>query len=637
VSKTPRKVPNLYVGPDTSAQLFALRQLEDIATCQHEPPGRAAFGGAKGGLAAPAPPSSDVARLAPGPEPLSAPAPARQAPPARAPEQSAIERGVARLFDRWRRLPILGRLPLALAATLVVQVLLSLRLLWSNTAFADEALYLWAGHLEWAHWLHGTPIASAAMPSYFSGAPVVYPPLGALADSIGGLAAARLLSLVFMLGATCLLYVTTRRLFDSNSAAFATALFAGVGSTQFLGAFATYDAMALFLLTLATWAAVRAAACRAGYAAGLLTLSGASMALADACKYASTLFDPVVISVALLALWRTAGRRRALWGTALLAGVAVLLVGGALLAGGHSYWYGISLTTLNRADSSTPIPGVLFISGKWVGAVAFLAVCGAAATFWSRDWRTRLLGGCLACAVFLAPAEQARIHTLTSLFKHVGYGAWFACIVAGYALAALLRAVPPVKVQAALRVGVAAVVLSSTTGVAYAGDHFDVWPNTTQYVAELRPLLASAHGQVLIDIASVPEYYLQISDYEEVTNSSYFAYTDPVTHKRITQPAAAYADAIEHGYFALISLTYGNAPTVYDPGIVRDIDTYGGYRLVMSLPYRTATDEGHFLTWVRADLSARSQRAATAMSGWSCPRRPTTRRRRPTHGARCRS
>ena len=67
--------------------------------------------------------------------------------------------------------------------------------------------YLWAGHLEWAHWLHGTPLPP--FPAYFSGAPVIYPPLGALADSVGGLAGARILSLVFMLGATALLWATT--------------------------------------------------------------------------------------------------------------------------------------------------------------------------------------------------------------------------------------------------------------------------------------------------------------------------------------------------------------------------------------------------------------------------------------------
>ena len=70
---------------------------------------------------------------------------------------------------------------LPLFAVLVVQALLSVRLLGADTAFVDEAAYLWAGHLEWAHWLHG--VAIPPFSSYFSGAPVLYPPLGALADS----------------------------------------------------------------------------------------------------------------------------------------------------------------------------------------------------------------------------------------------------------------------------------------------------------------------------------------------------------------------------------------------------------------------------------------------------------------------
>jgi hypothetical protein len=79
----------------------------------------------------------------------------------------------------------------------------------------------------------------------------------------------------------------------------------------------------------------------------------------------------------------------------------------------------------------------------------------------------------------------------------------------------------------------------------------------------------------------------------------YFAYTDPFTKKRFLQPPAAYADAIRNRYFALIALVYGNAPSVYDPGIVRDINRYGGYKLVVDLPYRMARNRGAFLVWVR--------------------------------------
>src|SRR5690348_2557123 len=68
---------------------------------------------------------------------------------------------------------VLGAWPLLVV--LAVQAALSVRLLWADTAFQDEATYLWAGHLELAHWLHGAPIPP--FPTFFSGAPVVYPPL----------------------------------------------------------------------------------------------------------------------------------------------------------------------------------------------------------------------------------------------------------------------------------------------------------------------------------------------------------------------------------------------------------------------------------------------------------------------------
>jgi hypothetical protein len=47
-----------------------------------------------------------------------------------------------------------------LLAVLTTQATLSLRLLRADTASQSEALNLNAGHLEWAHWLHGIPIPS---------------------------------------------------------------------------------------------------------------------------------------------------------------------------------------------------------------------------------------------------------------------------------------------------------------------------------------------------------------------------------------------------------------------------------------------------------------------------------------------
>src|SRR3984885_6463505 len=161
----------------------------------------------------------------------------------------------------------------------------------ARTAFGDEALYLSAGHLEWSHWWHGTRIP--VYPTWFSGAPVFSPPIGAVADRLGGLTAARLLSLACMLGVTALVWATANRLFeDRRIAFFAAALFAALAPTLHLGSYATYDALALLLLALATWCAAGA---RSGHhAARWLIAAGILLALANATKYATALSDPPV-------------------------------------------------------------------------------------------------------------------------------------------------------------------------------------------------------------------------------------------------------------------------------------------------------------------------------------------------------
>src|SRR5205823_3515984 len=157
-------------------------------------------------------------------------------------------------------------------------------------------------------------------PSSFSGAPVIYPPLGAVADSLGGLAAARVLSLGFMLGVTSLLWATAGRLYGRRAALLASGLFATLAGTQFLGAFATFDAMALFLLALAAWLAVRAAAQATGgwsvSRTALLAAAGLALAAANAVTYPTLLFTPVVLAVAALTARRERPGRS--WLTALV-------------------------------------------------------------------------------------------------------------------------------------------------------------------------------------------------------------------------------------------------------------------------------------------------------------------------------
>ena len=124
-----------------------------------------------------------------------------------------------------------------LALILVAQTLLSVRLIPPSYASGDEGRYIYAGHQLISQLWHGG--GSPYYETYLSGAPVIYPVLAAMADHMGGLVAVRLMSLLFMLTATGMLFATAKKLFGYSSAVLAAALFAGLGLTQDLGSLAT--------------------------------------------------------------------------------------------------------------------------------------------------------------------------------------------------------------------------------------------------------------------------------------------------------------------------------------------------------------------------------------------------------------
>ena len=451
-------------------------------------------------------------------------------------------------------------MPWPLLAVLAVQTALSASMVRARTAFGDEALYLNAGHLEWSHWLHGAQIP--VYQTWFSGAPVIYPPIAAIADSLGGLTAARLLSLVFMLGVTSFVWYTAIRLLgDKRAAFFAAALFAALAPTLHLGSYATYDAPALLLLAAATWCAAGVRTSR--NAARRVIAAGILLALANATKYATALYDPTVLCVAFLSLWPDVGRQEALRRVALLAGTTAAVLAVLLALGGPGYLTGIRVTTTGRAPGTDTAAQVFTDAWSWTAVVVVPAVVAAVVCAVRRHWPLALLLAVLALSALLAPADQARIQTTTSLNKHVDFGAWFAAIAAGYLLSSLSRR------RAVLIATLAALIPVTSLGMVQSRDMIN-WPDATGLVKVVRPLTAHG-GHFLVEPADILQYYLpntswqQWSDTENNSNPEY------------------YQQAIARHYFSVVVLTFNQTPAT-DYAISLALSSAGGYRLVAKVP-----------------------------------------------------
>jgi Dolichyl-phosphate-mannose-protein mannosyltransferase len=462
-----------------------------------------------------------------------------------------VEEGtLERLYAPSRRRTWLSRGILLII--LCTQALLSLRL--RNTAFEDEAQYLYAGRLELAHLLHGTPVP-VNFTSYFSGSPVLYPVLAGAANDVGGLAAARAVSLAEMLATTALLYMLTRRLFNERAGLGAAALFSAEMSLIFMGNFATYDATALFLLALAAWIGVRTAGSRWP----LFLLAAPVAALAVATKYAALLFVPTIVLMPAFAGWPRLGRRALFYPLALGASIALLLAA-ALRLGGPAYMHAISSTTTARAQGGTPVTTILMESLKWGGVLFAVAVFGTVAYAWrprtergeriappGSRLRRVTMGVVLTGAALLAPAYQAHIHTDTSFQKHIGFGLFFAAPMAGVGLARIIG-----DHFRRPQFGLAVWGLVLALGITQSGQFFGSWPNSqglTQVMARyLRP-----RALYLVEAPEVPEYYLENRPDAQPRQFLSTAGLSIVTKGKRLSGAAAFKFTIRQGWYQIVA------------------------------------------------------------------------------------
>lgn len=503
-----------------------------------------------------------------------------------------------------RRRTLVSRL--SLLAILCLQAALSLRL--HNTAFEDEALYLYVGRLETAHLLHGAALPGSYA-AYFSGAPVLYPVLAAALNAVGGLALARALSLLEMLAITALLYSCTRFLFNERTALCSAALFSVAMPVEFLGNFATFDATCLFLLASAATIAVRTSRSRWP----LFLLAAPAAALAVTVKYAGLLFVPTIALLPILAGWPAmrgwAGRHRAFlvvaYPVAFCAVVGGLLYA-ALLLGGHDYLTALSTTTTARAAGTTPALTVLRESAEWGGIIAGFAAFGSVA--YARRVQTEpdeliapaggrarrvMLGAVLTGTALLAPAYQLHLHTDISLHKHVGFGLFFAAPMAGLGLARLVG-----DHFRRPQIGIAAWSAALALGMMQSANLYHGWPASGPFVHALSAYLKPG-ARYLVEVPEVPVYYLEgRPDAQASQFYSTFSITYQADDGRVLTGIEGFTAAVRAGYFHVIAYN-GDVTTPTDTAIAHVLATFHEYRLATVVHLTDSSGPVTYRIWVK--------------------------------------
>ncbi|MBA3827017.1 MAG: glycosyltransferase family 39 protein [Ktedonobacterales bacterium] len=508
------------------------------------------------------------------------------------------ERGLMRsLVTRLTRTP----LPLIL----VLQAGVALVLL-HNSAFQDEALYLFAGRQIVTAWLGGPPVVEPYT-HYFSGYPALYPALAGTLDMAGGVEAARFFSLLCIMGVTACLFFTTRRLFGEASALFATLVFAFQGSVLFIARLATYDAACLLFLALATTVALRVGELPLRAALLWAATLGPLLLLAVGMKYAGLLFVPSIIALLFIQSVRLRGWPRAI----VHLGVALVSLAGAvalvLAFVSRDALIGLSFTTTNRvAFDRTPALTLAWVVISLGGIGLVLGIAG----FFLQGKRLVWLNLTLVLTALLAPAYHIYKGELISLNKHVAFAIFFIAPLAGVALARLADLRAPGQGSQRWPAAIAICLVIFGLGLQQSQVQYHVWANSTNMITAMRTMVRPNVGHYLAEEYDVARYSLQdITAPWQWSGVNWFEYTDKAHHYLTGVPA--YKAAIAEGYFDVVELNYG-----FNVGLDLAIDgglkSGSAYTLVAKIPYTNSYGLGYY--WIWAKYATASQACPSASS-----------------------
>jgi 4-amino-4-deoxy-L-arabinose transferase-like glycosyltransferase len=474
-------------------------------------------------------------------------------------------------------------LPLIMCCQAAIS-LLALR----NTAFEDEALYLFAGRQIVNSW-RGASVLTDRYDHYFSGFPAFHPVIAGMLDMVGGIEAARMFSLFCMLGVTACVFCMTIHLFDRKSAILAAALFSCQGTVLFLGRLATYDSVCLLLLALATVLVMHVSTARnSWWAAGL----GPLLSFAVAAKYAGVLFAPTILA---LLIWRTL--REQSWKT-MLSRTGIALCSLAVVSlivftlPDEGVLQGFSSTTINRVISMKTAPGVMVDQVvEWSGAILALALVGLILNGMG-DLCTGLL---LFCSSLLVPAYHIYKGEMVSLHKHIAFGLFFIMPLAGYTVTRLFSHQQKNAFNGYCLAGLAIYLFIFFSGLQQAYNLYHGWASSSGLMRLMRTQVRLGGDRYLAEECNVSRYYLQDVTYPwQWTSLDFFIYRDKGNYERTGDDA--YLVAIDEGYFNLVELTFG-----YRAALAKSVDralrASKQYELVEKLPYQNTYGPGYRWLW----------------------------------------
>lgn len=482
---------------------------------------------------------------------------------------------------RFGRPMSLAPLLLILALQLAVSTLL-LR----NTAFQDEALYIYAGAQIW-HSLTGGPPPPENYAVYFSGYPYVYSLLAGILNGLGGLEAVRWFSALCMLAPTSCAYAIARRIYSPASGFAAAGLFAFLGPTLYLSRLATFDALCLALIALATLLAIQVS--EATEPAGAVVLAPL-LILAFGAKYAALIFVPLVIGLMAVRTLETRG-----WGRT-LTHVALTLV---TLAGltftlyhvlNHDFLHAIQGSTTSRAPIATASPFALLSVIVLLGGLLWLL---GLVGFYFSGKRVRLTSLGLVITSLAMPAYHLYSGESVSLQKHVGYGLFFIAPLAGHAVAELVGRARPVQFDLRWVAALMVIVVGFVSGLSQANWWYQSWPDSSQLVATMRTQARPDTGHYLCEDSEVIRYYLaDVTTSPEYTGMGFFQYPD--ANGALLTGAPAYVAAIQNGYFDLVELS---EVSPLDPVLQAAIAANPQYQLIARIPYTNSYGSSYYLIW----------------------------------------